>query len=206
MPQTTVTRTIMERKIVGSLFVAVVLVACSSGEKHTDPPAPEKTTVESGGKAESKDVQAFFDAMKGDWHGGYDLWLMPTAPKEHSVSTAQIKADAKDDSLVMEYQWTRGNKRQRGAFHFDGSGTTAGFSWSDTFHSATDPMKGDGKLSDDGKRLVFISSYVAGPGQPAWGWRTEFTIVDSKTLKMEAYNITPGGQEGLAVRCEYARQ
>ncbi len=40
---------------------------------------------------------------------------------------------------------------------------------------------------------------------PAWGWRTEFTLQGANTFLMEAYNITPGGMEALAVKAEMKR-
>jgi hypothetical protein len=147
-----------------------------------------------------EDVQAFYDAMKGDWRGGYDLWLMPTSPKESSESTAEI------NNGVMNYQWAQGEKSHQGAFDFGGSGKEANFSWSDSFHSSNAAMKGSGSLSEDGSKLVFMSHYSAGDDQPEWGWRTEFTFSDPQTLKMEAHNITPEGQEALAVRCDYVKQ
>lgn len=153
-----------------------------------------------------EDVESFYRAIEGDWSGDYDLWLMPNAPKESSESSARIEVDVTDHTWVMNYQWTREGTAHQGGFHFGGSGTKADFRWSDSFHSSTAATTGIGMLSDDGTQLIFMSSYSTGVGTPDWGWRTEFTFVDANTMKMEAYNITPQGEEHIAVRAEYARQ
>lgn len=186
----------MNRTIVAALFVVAATVACPSGNEPS----------EEGDLATFQDINAFYGAIRGDWQGPYDLWLMPNAPKESSESTAAIEVDATGNSWVMNYQWSRDGTAHQGVFHFLGSDKAAEFTWSDSFHSAPKATTGIGTLSDDGTKLVFMSSYSGGPGTPDWGWRTEFTYVDGDTLKMEAYNITPQGEEALAVRCEYSRQ
>jgi len=152
------------------------------------------------------DVQAFYAALQGEWHGRYHLWLHPTAPVESSDSSAQITKDHGNSFWVMSYQWAKGIQDHQGEFHFAGSKNQGNFRWTDSFHSASSPMKGEGKLSKDGTRLIFMSHYSADAGQPEWGWRTEITLVDANTFQMEAYNITPQGQEGLAVRCRYVKK
>ena len=62
------------------LFIAGAVAACGSGH----------SPKQEGGVASIDDVQAFYLAMEGEWRGGYDLWVMPTAPKESSESTARI--------------------------------------------------------------------------------------------------------------------
>jgi hypothetical protein len=163
------------------ILVAAVLAGCRSVQTEDAMP---------------KDASAFTRAIEGRWRGAYDLWLMPGSPKESSESTATLKADR------MDYQWAREGKTQTGTFVFRGAGPKAEFDWTDTFHSSEGPLKGDGAVSADGKKLTFMTHY----GEPAWGWRTEFTRVDPNAFRMEAYNITPQGQEALAVRCDYVRQ
>ncbi len=65
-------------------------------------------------------------------------------------------------------------------------------------------MQCKGALSDGGRKLILHGSYAASSG-PDWGWRTEFTLLGADKLRMEAYNITPEGQEALAIRAELTR-
>ena len=178
-------------------LIAVALTGGCSRSTVQDAHMPEE-------RSHVTDVAEFYDAVAGEWEGNYDLWLDPSSPKESSRSSAQITKVATGDGWEMTYQWARGEATHRGVFQFAGSGTHADFSWTDSFHSASDAMTGDGGLSDDGSRLVFMSHYPAGGGAD-WGWRTEFILVDPTTLSMDAYNITPDGQEVLAVRAVYVR-
>ncbi len=153
----------------------------------------------------TSDVQAFYAASQGEWQGRYHLWPDPAAPVESSDSSAHVAEDPGKRSWIMSYQWAKGAQKHQGEFHFTGSIAHGDSSWTDSFHSGSSPMQGEGKLSKDGRRLIFMSHYSAGAGQPEWGWRTEITLVDPNTFQLEAYNITPDGQEALAVRCKYVK-
>lgn len=152
------------------------------------------------------DVPSFYAALQGEWQGRYHLWLDPSAPEENSDSSARIAKDSTTSSWVMSYQWSRGPKDHQGEFRFDGSRSQGTFHWTDSFHAAPDPLQGEGKLSEDGNRLTFMSHYPVGEGLPDWGWRTELMLLDVDTFQMDAYNITPEGQEALAVRCRYEKK
>lgn len=67
-----------------------------------------------------------------------------------------------------------------------------------------DLMVCSGGLNEAGKKLILNGTYGSGEG-PDWGWRTEFNLTGPDTLVMEAYNITPDGQEALAVRAKLTR-
>ena len=152
------------------------------------------------------DVQIFYAALQGEWKGQYHLWLNPSAPVESSDSSARIVKDSAKSSWVMGYRWAKGTQDHQGEFQLAGSKTHGDFRWTDSFHSPSAPMQGAGELSEDGSRLIFMSHYPVGAGQPEWGWRTEITLIDANTFQLEAYNITPQGQEGLAVRCKYVKK
>jgi hypothetical protein len=145
----------------------------------------------------TKGVDSFCRAIEGEWRGPYELWLMPGSPVDRSESSARVSGKE------MSYEWAQNGKAQKGTFTFGGTGAKADFNWSDTFHTTAGPMKGEGALSVDGRKLIFKSTY--GPAAAPWGWRTEFTIGEGG-FTMEAYNLTPKGEEALAVRCRYARK
>lgn len=147
-------------------------------------------------------VSEFYQAMQGSWSGTYHLWLDPAKPSETSRANATGKMVAKGAYFLFTYQWTQGQKDQEGVFFLAGLGEKATTTWGDSFHSVPKPMECEGFLVDDGKKLVLNGKYSGGPGQPDWGWRTEFSMEDSTHIKMEAFNISPDGSEDIAVRCE----
>lgn len=155
-------------------------------------------------QTEAKVVQSFYSELVGDWSGSYSLWLDPEAEPQVSTARTRIEPAANNAYYLMTYDWDFAGKPQAGVFLFGGRDKTASASWGDSFHMTPDPMQCQGTLSDDGNKLSILGSYGAGSG-PDWGWRTDFTRQGSDTLVMEAYNITPDGEEGLAVRAEFHR-
>lgn len=152
--------------------------------------------------AQEQTLMNFYNNIEGNWQGTYSLWLSPESSAEKSNIEATIESVAKGKYFVMTYSWKRSEKEYEGVFLLGGNGTSATATWGDSFHMAPEPMQCKGEL-DDGK-LLLNGSYGAGSG-PDWGWRTEFIQLDSKNLIMKAYNITPTGEEALAVRAELKR-
>jgi hypothetical protein len=151
-----------------------------------------------------KTALAFYAKLSGEWNGSYSLWLRPGTPAQKSDITAQFRSIAKGNYFLMTYTWKQGGKAQEGVFLFGGHGNTATATWGDSFHMVPEPMQCKGELKDGGKKLIIKGSYAMGRG-PTWGWRTEFTLWGPNALLMEAYNITPDGVEGLAVKAEMKR-
>lgn len=57
---------------------------------------------------------------------------------------------------------------------------------------------------DDGGVVSLRGSYPAPPG-PDWGWRIELENHERASLVMRMINISPEGQEALAVLAQYER-
>lgn len=145
------------------------------------------------------DVRAFFERLLGRWQGDYRLWLYPQADVQQSAVDAEIRPAAGGKYLLFTYGWEQGGSRQEGVFLLGGQQEQATATWGDSFHSAPEPMICRGSLADDGQKLTLYGNYSA--GDETWGWRTELTR-EGNALVMQAFNITPAGQEGLAVRAE----
>lgn len=154
--------------------------------------------------AEETSVQAFYADLAGDWTGINSLWLQPGTEAHKSDMTAQFKPTAKGAYFLMTYSWAWKDKPQAGVFLLGGQGEKATATWGDSWHQTPEPMQCHGTLSDDGRKIILHGSYAASSG-PDWGWRTEFTLLGPDVLRMAAYNITPEGQEALAIRAELTR-
>ena len=75
--------------------------------------------------------------------------------------------------------------------------------WVDTFHTGSEIMLSEGPLADDpGAPISVLGSYGNGDGG-RWGWRTTFEIADHGLL-VRHFNITPQGEEALAVEFDYS--
>ena len=60
-----------------------------------------------------------------------------------------------------------------------------------------------GTAETDGSITVH-GTYAAPPG-PDWGWRIDLLPGNGSALRMVMYNITPDGQEVVAVEADYTR-
>ena len=83
----------------------------------------------------------------------------------------------------------------------DREGEMATVDWNDTWH-AKDSMRCAGTLTSEA--LIVETSYSAGDG-PDWHWRTEVRTPSGDELLIEMYNITPEGDEQIAVRLRAKR-
>jgi hypothetical protein len=60
-----------------------------------------------------------------------------------------------------------------------------------------------GAVSNRGEISV-LGSYAA-PTGPDWGWRIVITPDEGQSLRIVMFNISPDGQEELAVETDYTR-
>ena len=46
---------------------------------------------------------------------------------------------------------------------------------------------------------------ISAPSSPDWGWRIELEVTELDEFEMRMYNISPQGEEELAVQARYDR-
>lgn len=138
-----------------------------------------------------------------EWSGSKRLWLAPGEEANESPSTAQIKSVVQDQFTVISYSWQFDAEPQDGIIVFRTAmgGQMTRAVWLDSWHMRNDIMVCDG--IEQGGVVSLQGSYAAPPG-PDWGWRIEIEQGEPSALVIRMFNITPTGEEALAVLAEYA--
>lgn len=144
-------------------------------------------------------------AMTGEWKGTNILhtpW-MPN-PLHKSESTMLVSEQIMGQFISFEYTWSYEEKPQEGNIFvgWDEKTNAVNAVWADSWHSAHVLMNCEGSISPDG--ALMMKGYYAVEGHPDWGWRTDI-IPGNETFKLVMYNVSPEGQEDLAVETEYKR-
>jgi hypothetical protein len=142
--------------------------------------------------------------LLGQWSGTKQLWLAPDAEAVTSESTAQVSTVAQGQFIALAYTWAIEGQPQDGLILFPpGAGETGSrAAWLDSWHVRDDMMPCE--AAQAGSVVSLNGSYAAPPG-PDWGWRIEIEAGQRDALVFRMFNITPEGQEALAVRAEYER-
>jgi Protein of unknown function (DUF1579) len=150
-------------------------------------------------------VPASLSQLEGHWTGEGTLfvpWLTP--PESHYSSTASIST-AGGGFLRVEYAWAHEGKPHDGLLLLTDEkkdGAVAAV-WIDSWHQSQSFLFSNGRVDPAGAVAV-LGSYPA-PDGPDWGWRTEVRPVGNG-FELLMYNITPDGEEALAVRNRYERR
>jgi hypothetical protein len=150
-------------------------------------------------------VHARLARMAGQWQGRYRLWFEPGEPAEDSVQSGSISVLLGGRVLLHEYSGHCNGETMEGvaliAHHLDERRYET--AWAESFGTGTSIMFSTGTSGDP--RLSMLGSYADGQGGARWGWRTKVEQPDDDTLELRMYNITPGGEEALAVEVNYRR-
>jgi hypothetical protein len=148
-------------------------------------------------------VPAELKRLAGDWQGTNLLWLSEQ-PRE-SETTATIKSAAGGTCLCVEYVWSYEGEAQEGILLLGSQGEDAAQGiWRDSWHSSGSFMISDGKA--EGLGQVQVLGHFAAPPGPDWGWRTHLRTDGEDRFEIVMTNISPEGEEDLAVRMEYRRR
>jgi hypothetical protein len=138
--------------------------------------------------------------------GGNQTALLQPAPGagNYLVIEALRNAVAGGSFLQFHYDWTHEGETQTGLllFGYDEE-NAASAAWVDSFHMSSKIMFSTGTAADGSADLR--GTYATPPG-PDWGWRTVIRAVSADELQVVMHNISPEGQEDLAVQIDYRRR
>lgn len=149
--------------------------------------------------------EEFKAATIGEWLGTKQLYLSPPPePAVSSPSRLSICPIAGGNFLQFSYDWTYEDEAQSGVllFGFSEEQNGASAAWVDSFHMSSKIMLGTGTVLEGGAAVQ--GSYEAPPG-PDWGWRITIRPLSPAELQIAMHNISPEGQEDLAVQLDYTR-
>ncbi len=150
-----------------------------------------------------------FEALKvdliGKWTGTSQLYLEPPPAKSlASASRLSVTPVAGGSFLQFDYDWTYEGETQTGVLLLGADeDDAASAAWIDSFHMSSKIMSCIGTATTSAAELR--GTYAAPPG-PDWGWGITIRSRSTGELQIVMHNISPEGQEDLAVQAEYQRQ
>jgi hypothetical protein len=148
-----------------------------------------------------------FKKLTGEWRGVnrlHTVWIEET-PLQESKSDASVQTAANEKFLKIEYDWSYENETQDGLLLVgseENSVETTAF-WIDSWHMRDKFLSSDGKYDGDS---ITVKGFYEVPNHPDWGWRTDIFFTDENSFKFVMYNVSPEGEESLAVEAIYERK
>ena len=139
----------------------------------------------------------------GVWAGENLLRLSWQTPSDfHSRGELTAATAIKEKYLSVNYLWSHDDAPHEGLIllGFDADNQTVNAVWIDSWHSNTKPLALSGTINDD--KTIDIRGNYEVPNHPDWGWRIVITPA-ADGLQMTMYNISPEGEEDLAVQADY---
>lgn len=143
--------------------------------------------------------------LVGEWSGKLRVWFEPGQLAEETGVRGSFRSLLGGRFVLHEYEATCVGETQQGlaihGYHLDRHRYES--AWIDSFHTGTQLMFSTG-FPMAALHSVLGSYGGESDGEP-WGWRTELDLKSADQLLIRMYNVTPQGEEGLAVEFDYRR-
>jgi hypothetical protein len=104
----------------------------------------------------------------------------------------------------LHYTWADEGKPQDGVLLLGQSQEQLSAAWVDSWHMHDKMMHCTGTAQADG--TVSVVGYYAAPPGPDWGWRITLQVQAADQFRLIMHNITPDGEEMLAVEAVFSRE
>ena len=120
------------------------------------------------------------------------------------MARASVRSKMNSQFLTIEYTWKFEDEPQEGMLILgcDPHSDAVQAVWTDSWHSKDILMLCNGNIDNDGK--ISVAGSYAVPDHPDWGWRTEITPGEN-SFRYAMYNVTPEGEEEIAVETDFTR-
>ncbi|HKX84625.1 MAG TPA: DUF1579 family protein [Pyrinomonadaceae bacterium] len=141
--------------------------------------------------------------LAGDWKGTNRLYLPPASTFD-SDSRAHVSLRISGQFIGIAYTWEYEGNPHEGLLIVgcDNKSNAAQAVWTDSWHMSHKFMLCDGTTDSDG--MIDVKGYYQVEGHPDWGWRTTIEP-NGDAFKYTMYNVTPEGDEMLAVETNFTR-
>lgn len=144
----------------------------------------------------------------GNWEGINRLHLpwVKENPLQESKSNALVAFSAQGKFLKIEYTWAYENKEQDGMILLgkEKNADSIKAFWVDSWHMGDKLMISQGEEKNNGE--VSVNGFYTVPDHPDWGWRTLIETENKDSFKITMFNISPEGEETLAVEANFQRK
>lgn len=142
-------------------------------------------------------------ALAGEWKGINKLHYPPGSVSE-SDSKATVSLRISSQFLGIAYTWEYETKPQEGLLIIgcDTKTNAVQAVWTDSWHMSHKFLLSDGTSNGDG--AIDVLGHYQVEGYPEWGWRTTIEP-NGDTFKYAMYNVSPEGDETIAVETEFTR-
>ncbi len=141
--------------------------------------------------------------LTGHWQGGKRLWLGPNEPVRESMATAVCRPVAQGKFFELHYTWAEGGQPQDGVLVLGQEGQQLSAAWVDSWHMQDKIMQCTGIAAED---VVSVKGSYAAPPGPDWGWRITLQPDSAEQFRLIMHNITPDGEEMMAVEAVFSRE
>ena len=146
-----------------------------------------------------------FEKLVGNWSGSNSLHVpwMEGDPVKKSDSLASVERAAMDRFLKIEYTWIFEEKPQAGILLVGNEKDSIKAVWIDSWHNGDKFMNFEGTIEGNSIKL---KGFYKVPDHPDWGWKTEIRFENDNSFEIIMHNVTPEGEESVAVEAVYTRQ
>ncbi|MBS1796406.1 MAG: DUF1579 family protein [Acidobacteria bacterium] len=152
-------------------------------------------------------IPAQLNEITGRWRGInrlYTTWI-PENPVRETPSVAVVEPTARGRFLKIEYDWRFDDTIQEGLMLIGDEEETEIIRafWIDSWHLSDKFLVSDGRM--DGGGTILFKGFYSVPDHPDWGWNTIIVPENENSFKILMYNVSPEGEEMLAVEMEFTK-